>query len=423
MSKLLKQKLMMKKTVSFLCLYSLLNFAFAQNFTYQATIDSVKTNGMYRIELSPVIRQYAKVELSDLRILDSNKTEVPYILSNEPIARAFTAFFEYKILANEIKNNRYTKLIIEKTDKEPISNISLYIANTDITKTCRLSGSNDMKQWYAVSDNQELSSLYDNTRTTIYKSIYFPQVNYRYYQLFINDSNSSPLNISKAGYFKGSSIGGKMLEIIPEKWTTLNDSKAKKTKISVSFNDSQLINRIVFKITEPRYYKRQFRVFVNRKRTYKKRTEEYTETLYESELNSDTPASFDVSNLNEKEFVIEIDNLDNPPLKIASIKFEQLTASIVADFKAGKKYTIAVGNKNLRAPQYDLDFFRDKIPNQLPFAYIGKVEPITKTSIALKPISFWQQRWFMWMCISIGALLIFFFSFNLLKEMQNKKEA
>lgn len=422
MNKLIKQKLVMRKIVNLLYLYSLLNFASAQNFTYHATIDSVKTNGMHRIEVPPKVRQYAKVDMSDLRILDSARNEVPYILSNEPIARTFTSFLEYKVLSNEIKNNRFTKLTIEKTDKEPISNISLCIANTNIVKTCRLSGSDDMNHWYAVSDDQELSSLYDNTRTTIYKSIYFPPVTYRYYQLFINDSNSSPLNISKAGYFKGSSIGGKLLEIVPEKCSTLNDNKAKKTKINISFNDSQLINRIVFKITEPRFYKRKFRISTNRKRAYKKRTEEYTEILYESELNSDLPASFDVTNINEKEFVIEIDNLDNPPLKIASIKFEQLAASIVADFKTGNKYTIAMGDKNLKAPQYDLAFFRGKIPIQLPFAYIGKVEPIEKTLIALKPISFWQQKWFMWACILAGALIIFCFSFNLLKEMQNKKE-
>jgi len=200
-------------------------------------------------------------------------------------------------------------------------------------------------------------------------------------------------------------------------------SKAKKTKINISFNDSQLINRIIFKITEPRFYKRQFRVFTNRKRTYKKRTEEYTEVLYESELNSDASTSFDVSNINEKEFVIEIDNLDNPPLKIATIKFEQLAAFIVADFKTGNKYTIAMGDKNLRAPQYDLDFFRDKIPNQLPFAYASEVESIAKTPIAVKPTSFWQQKWFMWACILLGALIIFYFSFNLLKEMQGKKDS
>jgi hypothetical protein len=129
-----------------------------------------------------------------------------------------------------------------------------------------------------------------------------------------------------------------------------------------------------------------------------------------------------VPRIYEKEFVIEIDNLDSPPLKIETVKFQQLVTYLIADFVAGKKYEVVMGDKNLQAPKYDLAYFKDKIDSQLPFAYVGKVEPIEKASIVSAPVSFWQQKWFMWMCIGVGALIVFFFSLNLLKDMQSKKE-
>ncbi|MEO8761484.1 MAG: hypothetical protein ABI388_08840 [Bacteroidia bacterium] len=413
----------MKKLISFLFLLIVGNTAFAQNFTQQVIIDSVQTDGMHRIELTPKIREYAKLDLSDVRILDEKQNQIPYIVLNESAVKRSTSFIEYKIVSTEIKSNRFTKITIENTDKQPINNVSLCIANADILKTCRISGSDDMKQWYAVSDVQELAYLYDNDNTKSYKTIYFPQVDYRYYQIFINDSNSAPLNISKAGYFKGFSIDGTMLDVIPQKTNTTNDSKNKKTLIAISFTNMQVINQMVFKITGPKFYKRQASIFVKRQRAFKKKIENYTEVLYEFELNSSAPQTFDLRNINEKEFVIEIANLDNPSLKIEQLTFKQLGISLVADLKTTEKYKLVMGDKNLQAPQYDLDYFKDKIPKQLPVVHLGIIEPIKTTSkIAnTETASFWQQKWFMWLCISLGALIIFLFSFKLLKEIQNNE--
>jgi len=422
MNKTVKPKQVVEKIFNFLFSFGIVSFSAAQNYTHQAAIDSVQTDGMYRIELSPQIRALAKIDMSDLRILDAKQAQVPYIIINEPIAHVFTSFIEYKIISTEIKNNRHTKLVIEKTDKQPISNISLYLSNTNIIKTCRLNGGNNLKQWYAISDDQELASLYDNTHTSIYKSIYFPPVDYRYYQIFINDSNSAPFNIIKAGYFKGDIIRGKMLSVISQNYTIVNDAKNKKTQINISFDNAQIINQLIFKIKEPKFYKRQAHVFVKRQRTYKKKVETYTENLFDFELNSERPAKFDVPEINEKEFTIEIEDLDNPPLKIEDIQFKQSAVSLITNLKKLGKYKLVMGDKNLKVPQYDLEYFKDKMALQLPVVSVKEIEKIIKPkSITANSFSFWQQKCFMWACIIVGAFIIFFFSFKLIKEMQPDK--
>ncbi len=417
------QKRKPMKLIKTIFFFGFVSIGCAQNFSAGAPLDKIKANGLHQMALTPEIRSYAKSNLSDMRILDSNKKEVPYVILSEPVTRSLSDFIEYRIIKKEILASKNTTLIIENADKAVMCNISLNISNADIYKLCNVSGSDDMKQWYVITDDTELSSLYDNSRTSVYKSIYFPPVAYRYYKLCVNDKKSDPINITKAGYFKGSVMGGKMLDVKPKNMVMENNTAQKNTQIKIFFDKAQAINRLDFKITEPTFYKRQARILAKRQRTVKKKTIDYYQTLANFELSSDLPAWCDVNDLNEKEFIIEIDNLDSPPLVISQVSFKQLSACLVADLKTNGKYTLMIGNEKLEAPQYDLNYFTDKIPQQLPVVSLGSLEIFVKTPAVIAPsgASFWQQKWFMWLCLGVGALVLFYFSSTLLKEMQSKK--
>ena len=122
----------------------------------------------------------------------------------------------------------------------------------------------------------------------------------------------------------------------------------------------------------------------------------------------------------EKELNIEIENADNLPLEIKQVKVRQLATFIVAELKKGIKYSLMLGNPKLNeSPKYDLDyFFKDKISKQLPEITTGIVELIPAVVAPPKPNPFWQQKWFLWMCIAIGGAAVFFFSYNMLGDMK-----
>jgi hypothetical protein len=94
---------------------------------------------------------------------------------------------------------------------------------------------------------------------------------------------------------------------------------------------------------------------------------------------------------------------------------------VVADLKQNQEYTITAGNPKYKLPNYDLAHFTDKylIPNNLPEVKITQIKhenPKPQTAIT-KP--FWQQSWFMWLCIGIGGLTILIFSNSLVKDLKN----
>jgi hypothetical protein len=84
---------------------------------------------------------------------------------------------------------------------------------------------------------------------------------------------------------------------------------------------------------------------------------------------------------------------------------------LVADLKITENYTLKTGNHTLTSPNYDIAYFQNSISKQLPEATIGKVA-ITEndTKAWSDALAFWQQSWFMWLCIGVAASVILYFS-------------
>lgn len=394
-----------------------------QSYSHQAAIENVKTNGLYKIPLNPDIKQYMSSNLHDTRIHDSAQQEVPYVVLSEPLLKAKSDFVEYTIVSQKHFNN-YSEIIIHNPNKDKISNIAFNINNSDAYKYCAIEGSEDMKQWYSVSASQELSLAYNEVYTNTYKCIYFPMNNYSYFRLLVDDWHAQPLKINKAGWFRNSVIAGKHNEVVFTKSIT-EDKVNKKTIVQLSFSNNQEVDRLDLRIKSPRLYMRHAAIYANRERKLKHdKVEKYRELLFDFNISSDDLLFFDVPNLNEKEVFIEIENKDNPPLEIESISCKQLASYIVCDLNAGNKYHLRFGNRALKVPEYDLSNFVSSIPQLLPEASIGFIKQVPKSTVKVeeKQKSFFETRQFLWLCLGVGTIVIFFFSKSLLKDMAGKKD-
>ena len=412
---------MKKISIFFVLLVITFSQVFAQSQTHSATIKGVKKDSLYKIPLSPAYKQFMASDMHDVRIYDSKKHEVPYILLSEPLLKSKSDFVQYEILSQK-HFSTFSEIIIHNKNKDKISNIAFNINNSDAYKYCSIEGSNDNKQWYSISELQELSLLYNDVYTNQYKGIYFPLNDYEYFRLSVDDWFSHPLKINSAGYFKNSVIAGKLYDVLFSK-TVTEDDKHKTTLVHLKFNNNQSVNRLDFKINAPRLYMRHVTVFAKREHTVRNRTESYNETLSEFDLNSDKASLIDVPMLNEKELFIEIENKDNPPLEIESIKCKQLASYLVCDLASSETYSLTSGNTELKAPEYDLVNFISQIPQLLPEATLSPVVILksNEPSVAQKHIAFYETPQFLWICLAIGCIIIFFFSKSLLKDMGKKK--
>jgi len=394
------------------------NLSFAQNTT--AKIKTVAQNGLYKIVLPPDIRSFSNEEMSDFRIFDSKEKEVPYFLiqnANETITNNFD---EYEIISKTTVPKKNTSVIIENPSKQNYSQISLFIANSNVVKQYSISGSDDQKEWFGLSNNQELYDLSSNTETYVVKTISLPLNSYKFLKIDFNDKKTLPINVVKAGNFKSHTQNNSLLQIVPKEFTVSQLPSKKETMIRISFESPQIINQLIFEISKPNFYTRNTTVFKNEVRKIKHKTKIYPVTIANFELNSKTKNTFNIPELFVKEFFIKIENQDNQPLVITAVKCMQVPLSIVADLNANEQYTIKTGNPNLNPPDYDLSNFKNSISGNLPETSIYEIKKTNLPVNAGTNKSFWQQAWFMWICILFGAITIGYFTTSLMKDMKTE---
>ncbi|MES2516099.1 MAG: hypothetical protein V4580_18235 [Bacteroidota bacterium] len=393
----------------------------AQSFLRESVILGIAKDSLYKIPLTPEYKKFMSPDLHDLRIYDGKQKEVPYVVLSEPLLKAKSDFISYEIVSQN-HFSTFSEIVIRNANRDKISNIAFNINNSDAYKYCSIEGSNDKEQWYSVSELQELSLAYNNAYSNQYKCIYFPLNDYEYFRLTVDDWFSHPLKINSAGCFKNSVIAGKLNDVEFTK-TVLDDTRNKKTLVHLSFTNNQQVDRIDFKIKAPRLYMRHAVVYVNREQPLKHKTETYREVAFEFNLKSDDILFFDLPHLNEKDLVIEIENKDNPPLEIESIRCKQLASYLICDFSSDQKYVMKYGDMKLKLPEYDLGNFVSQIPQLLPVAAIGAVKEIAVLSEqpVKREIAFFETQTFLWLCLGLGAVIIVLFSRSLLKDMNSKE--
>ncbi len=388
--------------------------------TTNAKLTSTTANGLHSVLVPTALRACANPNLSNLRIYDSKKTEVPYYIVQKEEQEISTNFEQYTILSKTSIAHKNTTLIITLPQGKALTELCLNVGNTDLNKQYSLSGSNNKTEWFGISNANYLTNLNSTTRTNVYTTINFALCNYSYLKLQLNDSVTLPINVISVGNFKNKLQHNTLQQLTLTAQTVQQKTTNKTTLIELKFNVPQVVNQLEFAITNPAHYKRYARVFTTATRKIKRRVETYTEEITAVELNSNGPNKFTIPALFASSFFIEIENLDSPPLTIAAVKLWQLPMSIIADLRANETYTVTVGNSALTAPQYDLEYFKNGISSNLPIATITDISTVTTASTDVAIPFFWQQAWFMWLCISSGGLVLVLFSLRLVKDMNAK---
>ncbi|MEP6803614.1 MAG: hypothetical protein ABI892_03750 [Flavobacterium sp.] len=406
------------KLNKFILLLFIANLSFGQ---YQTTakLKKVNQNGFHEIILSPEIRSYSKQDLSDIRIFDSKGNEIPYFIQSDNTVSSNT-FEEYKIVSKTVLPKKSTSVIVAVPSNKANNQLSLFIANSNVEKKYSISGSDDQKEWFGISDSQYLSDLNSTTETNVVKNISYPLSTYHYLRIDFDDRKTLPINILKIGNFTTQLPRSLVQETVPEKSVTTEIPSEKETQIHVLFNAPQVINQITFEVLKPTYYNRNAILYKKVKRVTKRKTQILDEEIISFQLNSNTKNIFTIPALFEKEFYIRIENHDNQPLVISKIKYDQKLVSIVTDLNSNENYILKTGNKNLTEPEYDLSNFKNKIAAILPQTYVYDIEQRTNEKSQVKNKSFWQQPWFMWICIILGGITILFFTTSLVKDLKRK---
>jgi hypothetical protein len=391
--------------------------AFAQQFTVSSGLSGVKTDGLHTFKLTPEFRLYADENQQGIRIYDSKGKEVPYAVSHKSKIIIDDAFNSYLKVSKSKPTDTSSAFVIENPSGKKLHEISLTIANTDAVKKYSISGSNNGKEWFGLVNNQTMDELYSPENTLVYKTLPMPLNAYHYLKIIFDDKHTLPVNVIAAQMLKEGTVYTPALDMLHPKIKTVELPKQKKTRIMLQFGHPVAINRIAFTIGQPAYFERQARILVPE--TIKRRKKVITtETAYETfELSSSAPNSIGLDML-ENNFIIEIDNEDNQPLDVTSLRVYQVPVQLIAWLKAEETYTVKAGDPQLGKASYDLAGLSDNLPADIPAATMLPAEKIT---VAAKTTSTKSTPWIMWGCIATGAAIVLYFCISMVKDMKKKE--
>ena len=410
----------MKKIFRIIVFIFFVNASFAQN-TTTAKIKIVATSGLHKLVLPVEIRSSSNEDLSNFRILDSKGIEVPYFYKNTHEDFKNSDIINYKIISKIIIHKKQTTIVFENAIRG-INALILTIANYDGEKSYNLSGSNDQNQWYGLSNNNILDDLNSEKGLYIDKIISLPKNNYKFLKIELDDKKTLPINIESISTNNQITVPQNLLPVNYSNKQITELKSAKKTQIHIVFENTNFLDQINFDISNPKLYKRYATIYKIVIQKIKHKFVDQKVELTSFELNSNSQNTFNLSLLHEKEFYIEIENDDNQPLEIKEIQFFQFPVSVIADLKLHENYTIKTGNLNVLAPVYDISNFKNSISNNLPIAEISEIQtPKTINEVHIKK-AFWEESWFLWVCISVAAIAILYFTSSLIKDMKKSEE-
>jgi len=149
----------------------------------------------------------------------------------------------------------------------------------------------------------------------------------------------------------------------------------------------------------------------------KKKNIDYQWNIIEDfEINSFSLSNLFFTNLYTGKLKLVIENKDNEPLILKTVKLKQLTKYLTAELKENEQYTIKFGNNEVLKPQYDLAFFTDSIDKQLPLLKAKEITKMTK-EISLKPQSVFNS-YYIWIGLGLVAVALAFMSFKMMKDIK-----
>lgn len=381
---------------------------FAQS-VWTEEIQPVEVSGYYNIQLGQgIIAKSLGSDLSDLKILDSKNNEVPYFLRSVNPIREISRFENYNLKQNQVKDS-LNIVTIDNQEKEDINRFYIIIRKADVSKYASLRGSNDQKQWYIVRQKTSISGFGDADEVLI---LDFPKGNYRYYEITLENNQNSPLEVLKVGKIKNSNIYAQFTELQLGHFLQKESISDKRTYIT--FPDSQdtyRISKLEIGINNKAYY---FRHAVM--------SDSISHSRVTFDLSSKGNNTFFINSfLFSRNTSIAIENHNNPPLKVDSVKAYGLNRYVCAYLEEGQSYIIRVGSKDKTPPKYDIEYFQNDIPADLPVIKTNNLQSIVaKNAEQARELSWIEKPVFLWGVIIIIGLFLLFICVKMIKEMKKK---
>lgn len=409
----------MRRTLNlFVILFLTCFFCYGQmeQYDYKRELKGI-SQPWHEIELPDEVFGKTLQNLRDIRIygITPNKDtiEAPYLLRVEA-EKTSRNEIDFEML-NSSQNERGYFFTFEIPADEPVNQIKLDFEQKNFDWQITLEGSQNQNEWLTILQDYRILSIENELTDFQFTKLGFPNSKYRYFRLFIN-SKEKP-DLTNASVAKYEVTNGSYKNYVIEEINTKENKQHKQTEIDVEMQQPIRASQIRIHVSNTFDYYRPIRIkyLSDSVKTEKGWKYNYT-TLTSGTLNSMEENEFNFNPTTLKNLKIFINNQDNQALTINSIEVKGPVHKLAVRFTEPATYFLTYGYNKAMSPNYDIDRFADKIPNNLTEIRPGKEIAIEKENVSeIEPL-FQNKNW-LWAIMAIIILLLGWFS---LKMIRNK---
>jgi Protein of unknown function (DUF3999) len=317
----------------------------------------VPAPGLVQVDLAAETINIARSDLSDLRIVDANEKEVPFLI-DQPVPRAESTVRPKDFHAEIIPAG--TQLLIKTGTDLIIAGITLETpAGANFIKSVRVEGSNDQKNWRTLTSGDPVFSMGNGAAKM---RVQFPEGKWQFLRVVIDDSRTLPVPWTGAQLV----IAGSPAPTQPLSVTIKSrDENPGMTRLGLDLGAANLrIASIRIGTSEPIFTRA---VTVATPELSEEKLDEQplsSGVLYRVDLNGKIEARLDIpieKQIYGRELVLLIDNGDSPPLLISEVRADRRMTRLLFFAPAAGSYSLLAGNSQCDPPRYDLSQLGDQL--------------------------------------------------------------
>lgn len=336
--------------------------AAAQQPQWRTTLPPIQQSGLHVVHVSPEVVGRSQVGLQDVRLVAPDSSLVPYLLRVEPESTTAARTVPITLLRNEQVGVR-TIVEIEVPSGTLMDGLELSVRNAQVNKAARITGSDDRQQWYMVKD-QGIILTGDGAARSL-RWLDLPLSDHRYYRIELNDSLTPPVQVLGVGHTMQARTEGRYVRLDHVRWERREEPG--RTVFMVHGDHPLQVDRLHYSTTDTLPFLREATLYTMRSELRTERRQRKVLHRWREELGTATLASYQRRYLPGPgrcvdTLFIEVRNGDDRPLAITAWNVEQRQRSLLAYLTAGQTYTLTTGDKQAKAPTFDLVHFSDSLP-------------------------------------------------------------
>jgi len=362
----------------------------AQKYIYRADIDSVKTSGFYKIALKPEISSKLQQNFPDIRIIDSDNNEIPFLYGSDYSEIGKLKKKKLILIKNRHKLfKRITDLVVEVDSVENISGFILTVSNKTLKNKFKIAGSPDRKKWYEIKKRFSVPLFYTDSAKNELHITNIPTTSFKYYRFIFSDYKNEYVEILDVYSIINSEKGKRYFEL--PKPVLKHKDTLDRTEIDIIFNDTYFIDKLSFTIHGSEYYFRRAKIYKMREKVRHNGGVLYFDDIEkEFFLGSDRNNTIILPRFKSSHLKMQISNKDNLPIRIVDVKAYQKKNYIITYLEADKQYKLKFGSSKADFPVYDLTYFKEKIPHNIPSLSVLNIKQVHEPEAPIIKKKIWR---------------------------------